>query len=102
MDHERRDPVQLGSPFGGERVSRFDENEGLGPLPTEHPRARVVRSAETKLNRAFIDIAQEFELTTGEELRVLSNMLSSCIGSIAKYAIRHERHGRGDKPGDLE
>jgi len=74
----------------------------LNNLPVCHPRAQIVRVAETELEKAYLDIAEKHDLTTGERLRVLSNALHSGIASIAKYAIRHERHGSGDKPGDIE
>ena len=76
--------------------------QDLGPLPTEHPRAKIVRSAELALSNAYFEIYKDAELTTGECVRVLTNFLSTSLGSIAKYAIRHERHGSGDKPGDVE
>lgn len=74
----------------------------MGPLPKEHERASTVRKAESDLAMQWLKTVEKYDLTTGEQLRVLSNVLSGLIGSIAKYAIRHERHGRGDKPGDLE
>lgn len=77
-------------------------NEGLGPLPKEHERAPLVRKAENDLTMQWSKTMQKYDLTVGERLRVLSNVLSNLIGSVAKYAIRHERHGSGDKPGDLE
>lgn len=80
-------------------MGRFDD---LGPLPKEHPREKNVRSAELTLINAYDAIVKEAELTNAEQLRVLANFVSSQVGTIAKYAIRHERHGRGDKPGGLE
>jgi hypothetical protein len=75
----------------------------LDNLPRRHPRAQIVSKAEIELETAYLDIADKHELTTGERLRVLSNAMHSGIASIAKYAIRHERHGKGsDKPGDIE
>ena len=75
--------------------------DGLGQLPTEHERAPIVRKAENELEKAYLDTVDKYNLTTGECLRVLSNVMHNGISSIAKYAIRHERHGRGDKPGDI-
>ena len=75
----------------------------LYDLPCSHPRTQIVSEAEIELKTAYLDIADKHELTTGERLRVLSNAMHSGIASIAKYAIRHERHGKGsDKPGDIE
>jgi len=80
-------------------MSRYDNF--MNNLPVEHPRAKIVREAENELRKAYLDIADKYALTTGEQLRVLSNALNSGLSSIAKYAIRHERHGSGDKPGDI-
>lgn len=77
-------------------------NSYLNDLPIEHPRVKIVRSAELTMGTAFAGIAEEAGLTVGERLRVLTNFLSAEMGRVAKSAIRHERHGRGDKPGDLE
>lgn len=74
----------------------------LDNLPVEHPRARIVCEAEAQLIRAFVDVRREYNLTIAEELQVLTHTLSSCMGNVVKYMIRYERHGRGDKPGDLE
>lgn len=80
----------------------MNRSTDLGPLPTEHPRARIVDSAEQALQNAYTKIRAEYELTTGEQVRVLTTALSCLLGNVAKYAIRHERHGSGDKPGDLK
>jgi len=80
-------------------MGRFDD---LGPLPKEHPREKNVRSVERALINTYNAIVEEAELTLAEQLHVLANFTSSRVGTIAKYAIRHERHGRGDKPGGLE
>ena len=80
-------------------MGRFDD---LGPLPKEHPREKNVRSVERALINAYNAIVDEAELTNAEQLRVLADFMSSRVGTIAKYAIRHERHGHGDKPGGIE
>ncbi len=76
-------------------------DDRLNDLPVAHPRAEVTRKAENDLEKAYSEISEKYDLTTGERLRVLSNALHSGLSSIAKYAIRHERHGKGGKPGDI-
>lgn len=71
----------------------------LGPLPMMHPRETVVREAEREIDAAILEVIQKHKLTTGEILQVINNCFSREIGLIARQAIRHERHGHGDKPG---
>jgi hypothetical protein len=74
----------------------------LGPLPTIHPREELVRKAEAQLREAISGV-YKLELTTGELLRAVNNVLSGEIAAIAKHSIRHERHpDEPDKPGGLE
>ncbi len=73
----------------------------LGPLPTMHPREKVVTEAENEISAAIHEAFKKHNLTTGEILRVVNSCLSREISMIAKYAIRHERHGEQDKPGGL-
>jgi len=74
-------------------MSRFD-----GKLPKIHPRSELVRKAELKIQEAFLKETEG--LTTGEVLRVCASVFGSQVGTIAKYAIRRERHGDADRPGD--
>jgi hypothetical protein len=75
----------------------------LGPLPTIHPRERIVNEACSELDLAAINVRQKYDLTTGEYLRVLVHVVNNCIGGVAKWAIRAERHPENpDKPGGLE
>lgn len=67
-----------------------------------HPREQKVNSAKHDLLEAWMKAYEKYELTTGEMLRVLTEFNSDQVGSIAKYAIREERHGRTDKPGGIE
>lgn len=60
----------------------------------------LVREAEVQLRTAVLKILEG--LTEAEGLRVVNAVLSSHVGSVAKYAIREERHGDLDKPGGLE
>ena len=69
-------------------------------MPRVHPRMQIVNEAECKLREVLVKIAHD--LTEGEFLKVVSGMLSEQVGLVAKYAIRQERHGRTDKPGDWE
>ena len=74
------------------------ENEGLGPLPQIHPRERLVDEAEQQLRMSLISL-HKLGLTTGEFLQVVSNVLGGEVRSIARYAIRVERHGNTETPG---
>lgn len=77
------------------------END-LGPLPTIHPRERIVNEACAELDCACIDVRKKYDLTTGEYLRVLVHVINNTIGGVAKCAIRAERHPDDpDKPGGL-
>jgi len=53
-----------------------------------HPRYYVVQKADSKIRDAIIDAVAEFDLTYGEEVQILSNLLLNT----AKYLIRSERH----------
>lgn len=71
-------------------------------MPKIHPRELVCNKARTDLDEAVAGALEKHELTEAEELRVLNEVFHRYIGSIAKYAIRRERHGNEDKPGGLE
>jgi len=71
-------------------------------MPKLHPRYWIVKKAEVELSKAVMDIAQKHELTTAEQLKVVAAALGDAVGSIAKYAIRQERHGDSDTPGDWD
>lgn len=73
----------------------------MSDYPRIHPREFVVREAENKLRGQLLDAVKEFELTEGEQLRVISEVYSNWIASMAKYIIRDERHGNTDTPGGL-
>ena len=65
-----------------------------------HPRESAVKKAELSIRTYILETCKD--LSEGEELQVLSNVLSSCFGGIAKYMIREERHpGEPDKPAGL-
>lgn len=67
-----------------------------------HKREAIVSTCRNEL---AIHVLKEFErhgLTEGEQLRVLSELYSDMVGTMAKYMIRQERHGRADVPGGLE
>jgi len=62
---------------------------------------QMVDAARLDLTRRILDWQDEQEeLTTWEVLKILSDVLSSKIGNIAKYEIRYERHGNYEKKGD--
>lgn len=73
--------------------------DDLGPLPRIHPRVKPCNEARQAIEAAIAKAVKEHELTTAEEISVINGACSSCIGHIAKYAIRHERHGDKDRPG---
>lgn len=77
----------------------------LGPLPRMHDREVIVREAEDELRLAISISSGEgsklSELTTAELLQVYNSVFSSAIGTVLKYAIRKERHGRTDRPGGI-
>lgn len=66
-------------------------------LPRIHPREELVKKAELKIQEVFLEVTEG--LTTGEVLRVCASVFGSQVGTIAKYAIRRERHGNSDRPG---
>lgn len=67
-----------------------------------HPREAIVNRADSELRRIVADWQDGHDLTEAEELSVLTSVFSRSIGSIAKYAIREERHGNPGEPGGLE
>jgi hydrogenase maturation factor len=67
-----------------------------------HHREENVRRATMALNKALIDTLTKEALTAGETIRVLMAVFGGHLDSIAKFAIRQERHGDEDKPGGLE
>ena len=67
---------------------------------TLHPREQLVTEAKLKLQMALEGVLEG--LTEAEGLRVVNSVLSGYVGSVAKYAIREERHGGLEKPGGLK
>jgi len=75
--------------------------QGLGPLPRIHPREKIVREAASRLRLFLLEVTKD--LTEAEGLRIVNEVMGSHIGSIARYAIREERHpGKPDEPGGWE
>lgn len=72
----------------------------LDDLPKLHEREQRVRAAASELRSNVFELGKE--LTTGEYLRILADVFGGEIASIAKYAIREERHGDQGIPGGLE
>lgn len=71
-------------------------------MSTLHPREENVRRAEIAIDKAVSEIIGREKLTTAETIRVLVHTLGDRLASIAKFAIRLERHGDADKPGGVE
>lgn len=67
-----------------------------------HPREEPTHKAELELRVALADIVEKHALTEGEALSIVNAALSGWVGTVAKFAIRHERHGDPNKPGGLE
>jgi len=67
-----------------------------------HSRESVVTHAQNDVTLAVLDILEKADLTTGEELRVLTSAFSGLLQNTAKYMIREERHHDADKPGGWE
>lgn len=62
-----------------------------------HPRMNIVAGAESELVKFMINLREKYQLTWGEEFKLLSERM----GSTAKYLIRSERHPNDpDKKGD--
>lgn len=64
-----------------------------------HEREQKVLVACAQVQRDYLLAVKD--LTTAEELRVIATVFGDILGSIAKYAIRQERHGSTDKPGGV-
>lgn len=60
-----------------------------------------VPEAADELMKATADLVKKYELTEAEQIRVVVAACQNWLGSIAKYAIREERHGNTDTPGGL-
>jgi hypothetical protein len=62
----------------------------------------IERKAEHDLRQHISDVLDEYDLTTLEALRLLNHVCSDRISSILKFELRVERHGKEDKPADVE
>jgi hypothetical protein len=70
-----------------------------GPLPTLHPRFRIVETAKTELLSAYAEICKRHNLTCVEALMIPDGLTSTTL----KYMLRQERHpDNPDKPADTE
>jgi len=70
-------------------------------MPRVHQREKLVHQAEMKLNGTLLEVVHD--LTEGEQIKVVTKVLSDWLLGMAKYMIRDERHpGEPDKPGGLE
>ena len=68
-------------------------------LPRIHPREQPCQRARLEIEQAIADAVKKHNLTTAEQLRIVNAVCSDWIGGVAKWAIRYDRHDRGDKPG---
>lgn len=69
-------------------------------LPRIHSREAAVKAAELDLSKAILDVVEKRGLTDAEALRCVNAAFGDWIGSIAKHAIRAERHPDDpEKPG---
>lgn len=66
-----------------------------------HPRERVVRKARSALQSHLTQWLKHHDLTTYEEIMVISDVMGSTITGAMKYAIREERHGDQNTPGGI-
>lgn len=66
-----------------------------------HPRERAVRKARSALQSCLTQWLQHHDLTTYEEIMVISDVMGSAITGAMKLAIREERHGNTDTPGGI-
>lgn len=68
-----------------------------------HPREQLVREAVSALKSMLIKWCQKHgkELTFAEEVSIVSRVMGDWLRISAKYAIRKERHGDTNKPGEL-
>lgn len=68
-----------------------------GGLPQLHPRFRLVEQARQDISKALSKACDEFDLTYGETISILAGE----VANLAKYMVRHERHGKdSSKKGD--
>ena len=68
-------------------------------MPRQHPREKIVATAESELSIAVSDLIEGHGLTYGELHRVINSVQSNWI----KYQIRDERHPNDpNKPGGVE
>lgn len=74
----------------------------LWPLPKMHERSIVCRKAEQELLTSVHAVITKYSLTTAEQLQLVNMVAHDFIAGVLKFAIRVERHGDVDKPGDIE
>lgn len=66
-----------------------------------HPREQYVREARGELQKSLLKWLEFFDLTTAEEVMVLTTVMSGLITGTMKYAIREERHGDANVTGGV-
>lgn len=66
-----------------------------------HPRERAVRKARSALQSHLTQWLRHHELTTYEEILIITSVMGEAITGAMKYGIRIERHGDPNTPGGL-
>lgn len=66
-----------------------------------HPREQYVREARGELEKSLLKWLEFFNLTTAEEVMVLTTVMSNAITGTMKYAIREERYNDGVAAGGV-
>ena len=65
-----------------------------------HPREVIVNAAERELRdavQAIVYAEGPKELTTAEQLQIVTAVLGGWLENLAKWMIRDERHGKGSQ-----
>jgi hypothetical protein len=74
----------------------------VNDFPRIHHRERQVTEARLEVERVFLEAIEKYDLTNGEQLRVVAELFSHTANGIARHMIREERHPGEDRPGGLE
>lgn len=67
-------------------------------LPRMHPRHIACEEAKRELGGPWMEIIKKHNLTPIEQVQILTQEIQSAL----KWAIRFERHGEYETPGDIE
>ena len=61
-----------------------------GEMPKQHPRVPIVNEAKAELGKAFSDVTRKYELTWGEVLALLADLMSQEAHGIVRYERSQE------------